>query len=177
MILVNKLEPAIAIESRHYDSFHQYAELLKIYDFIDLPEHIRQIEKTNSAILRTYYANAIDYNLVDIKTVKYIVEGKIKPKALNERSIEQYIKAEEWLNTQLDQPLNIGMLYQLQKILILDLYNNRDDVNLFTANATRASEKLSPTTEMELESLFEYMNNDNEHHAVIQSWVLHFKLL
>ncbi len=177
MILVNKLEPAITIESHHYDCFHQYAELLKIYDFIDLPENIKQIEQSNSAILRTYYANALDHNLVDIKTVKYIVEGKIKPKVLNERSIEQYIKAEDWLNTQLNQPLNIGMINQLQKILILDLYNNRDDVNLFTVNATRAAERISPNSEMELESLFEYMNNDTENHALVQSWVLYFKLL
>lgn len=177
MILVNKLEPAIAIESNHYDCFHHYVELVKIYDFIDLPEHLKQIEQTNSAILRTYYANAIDHNLIDIKTVKYIVEGKIKPKAFNERGIEQYIKAEEWLNTQLDQPINIGMLYQLHKILVLDLYNNRDDVNLFTVNATRAPERLTASTELELESLFEYMNNDMEHHAVVKSWVLHFKLL
>ena len=177
MILVNKLEPAIAIESNHYDCFHHYAELLKIYDFIDLPEHLKQIEQTNSAILRTYYANAIDHNLIDIKTVKYIVEGKIKPKAFNERGIEQYIKAEQWLNTQLEQPINVGMLYQLHKILVLDLYNNRDDVNLFTVNATRAPERLTAATELELESLFEYMNNDTEHHAVVKSWVLHFKLL
>lgn len=177
MILVNKLEPAINIESHHYDCFSQYAELLKIYDFIDLPQHIQQIEQTNSAILRTYYANAIDHNLIDIKTVKYIVEGKIKPKAINERGIEQYLEAEQWLATQLDKPLSVGMLYQLQKILVLDLYNNREDVNLFTVNATRAPEKLSPTAELELESLFEYMNHDTEHHPVVQSWVLHFKLL
>lgn len=177
MILVNKIEPAIAVESVHYGYLHQYSELLKIYDFIDLPENIKVIEQTNSAILRAYYANAIDHNLVDIKTVKYIVEGKIKPKALNERGIEQYVKAEQWLQTQLDQPLSVPMLYNLQKLLILDLYNNREDVNLFTANATRAAEKLSAATELELESLFEYMNFDTEHHPLIQSWVLHFRLL
>ena len=74
MILVNKLEPVIAIESHHYDYFHQYAELLKIYDFIDLPDNIKQIEQSNSAILRTYYANALDHNLV----VKYSVRSAFK---------------------------------------------------------------------------------------------------
>lgn len=177
MILVNKIEPAIAVESIHYEYLHQYSELLKIYDFIDLPENLKAIEQVNSAILRAYYANAIDHNLVDIKTVKYIVEGKIKPRAMNERGVEQYLKAEQWLATQLDQPLSVQMLHHLQKILILDLYNNREDVNLFTANGTRATEKLSPASEMELESLFEYMNQDGEHHPVIQSWVLHFRLL
>lgn len=177
MILVNKLEPAITIESNHYDSFHQYAELVKIFDFIDLPESIKQIEKLNSAILRTYYANALDYNLVDIKTVKYIAEGKIKPKAINERNVEQYLKAEAWLNEQLEHPLSIGIVYALHKILVLDLYNNREDVNLFTLNATRAPERLSATTELELEGLFEYMNYDTEHHEIVKSWVLHFKLL
>ncbi len=177
MILVNKLDPGIHIESEHYQILQQYNELLKIYDFIDLPEPIQSIELLNSAILRTYYANAIDFNIIDIKTVKYIAEGKIKPKALAERGIEQYIKAEQWLQTQLQQPLTISMLYQLQQILILDLYNNREDVNLFTANSTRHPEKLSLTTEMELESLFEYMNQDDEHHPIIKSWVMHFKLL
>lgn len=177
MILVNKLEPAIAIESHHYDCLHQYTELLKIYDFIDLPDQIKTIEQTNSAILRAYYANAIDHNIIDIKVVKYIYEGKIKPKPLAERSVEQFIKAEQWLQTQMDQPLSVGMLYQLQTLLILDLYNNRDDVNLFTANATKAPEKLSATAELELDSLFEYMNHDTEHHPIVKSWVLHFRLL
>lgn len=177
MILVNKLEPTITIESSHYVCFREFSELLKIYDFIDLPESIKHIEKVNSATLRSYYANAIDYNLVDIKTVKYIVEQKIKPKAIAERSIEQYVKAEEWLNERLENPLSIHMVYELQRFLILDLYNNRLDVNLFTANATRAPERLSATAEMELESLFEYMNHDDEHHPIIKGWVLHFRLL
>jgi Fic family protein len=177
MILINKIEPVIAIESNHFECLHQYSELLKIYDFIDLPDNVKVMEQTNSKILRAYYANAIDYNLVDIKTVKYIVEGKIKPKALNERGIEQYVKAEEWLQTQLDEPLKVNMLYQLQKILILDLYNNREDINLFSANATRSPEKLTTAVEMELESLFEYMNHDTEHHPIIKGWVMHFRLL
>lgn len=177
MILVNKIEPAVVTESHHYECFRQYTELLKIYDFIDLPENIKAIEQSNSTILRAYYANAIDHNIIDIKTVKYIVEGKIKPKALNERGVEQYVKAEQWLRTQLDSPLSVEMLYQLQKILVLDLYNNREDVNLFTTNSTRVPEKLSVTSQMELESLFEYMNHDADHHPVIQSWVMHFRLL
>lgn len=177
MILVNKLEPAITIESNHYTCFSEFSELLKIYDFIDLPESIKQIEQTNSATLRAYYANAIDYNLVDIKTVKYIVEQKIKPRAIAERSIEQYVKAEAWLNEQLDKPLSIQMVYELQKLLILDLYNNRSDVNLFSANANRLPERLTAAAEMELESLFEYMNHDDEHHPIVKGWVLHFKLL
>lgn len=177
MILVNKLEPIITIESDYFKCFQEYGELLKIYDFIDLPESIKQIERLNSATLRAYYANAIDYNLVDIKTVKYIVEQKIKPKAIAERSIEQYVKAEEWLCAQLDKPLSIHMVYELQRFLILDLYNNRSDVNLFTANATRSPERLTAAAEMELESLFEYMNHDEEHHVVVKGWVMHFRLL
>lgn len=177
MILVNKLEPAITIESNHYACFREFSELLKIYDFIDLPDSIKQIEQINSATLRAYYANAIDYNLVDIKTVKYIVEQKIKPRAIAERSIEQYVKAEEWLCTQLEKPMGIQMVYELQKLLILDLYNNRSDVNLFTANATRSPERLTAAAEMELESLFEYMNNDDEHHPIVKGWILHFRLL
>lgn len=177
MILLNKIEPAVTVSSDYYNCLNAYSELLKIYDFIDLPENIRQIERTNSTILRAYYANAVDYNLVDIKTVKYIVEGKIKPKGIAERCVEQYLKAEEWLNSQLHLPLSVGMINELQKLLILDLYNNRSDVNLFTANATRPTERLSITTQMELENLFEYMNSDNEHHPIVQSWVMHFRLL
>lgn len=177
MILLNKIEPAVTISSDYYNCLNAYSELLKIYDFIDLPENIRKIERTNSTILRAYYANAVDYNLVDIKTVKYIVEGKIKPKGIAERCVEQYLKAEEWLNSQLHLPLSVSMINELQQLLILDLYNNRSDVNLFTANSTRPAEKLSVTTQMELENLFEYMNTDSEHHPIVQSWVMHFRLL
>jgi Fic family protein len=152
-------------------------ELVKIYEFIDLPENIKLIEQQNSAILRTYYANALDHNIIDIKTVKYVVSNNIKPKGINERAIGHYVKAEHYLDSVLNEPLSIGMLYQLQKILILDLYNNRDDINLFSTTNVRVAEKLSPTAELELESLFEFMNNDDEFHPVIQSWILHFRLL
>lgn len=177
MILIHKFEPSVTLEEAHYLCFHEHNELMKIYEFIDLPEQIRSIEQQNSTILRTYYANALDHNLVDIKTVKYIVNQNIKPKGLTERSVVQYLKAEAWLETQLDQPISTVMLYQLQKLLILDLYNNREDINLFSSNSTRMPERLSPTAELELEGLFEYLNNDTEMHPVVQSWILHFRLL
>lgn len=177
MILTNKYEPAILIEEVHWQQCRLYDELVKIYEFIDLPENIKVIEQQNSTILRAYYANALTHNIVDIKTVKYIVTGNIKPKGINERAVEQYIKAERYLDSIIQEPLSISILYQLQKLLILDLYNNREDVNLFSANSTRALEKLSPTAEMELESLFEFLNTDDEFHPINQSWILHFRLL
>lgn len=177
MILTNKYEPTLLIEELHWQSCRLQDELLKIYEFIDLPENIKAIEQQNSTILRAYYANALTHNIIDIKTVKYIVSGNIKPKGINERAVEHYIKAEQYLNSVVAEPLSIQMLYQLQKILILDLYNNREDINLFSVNSTRVPEKLSPTAEMELESLFEFMNDDNEFHPIIQSWILHFRLL
>jgi Fic family protein len=177
MILTSKYEPTILIEELHWQSCRLQDELVKIYEFIDLPENIKAIEQQNSTILRAYYANALTHNIVDIKTVKYIVTGNIKPKGINERAVEHYLKAEQYLNSMMNEPLSIQMLYQLQKILILDLYNNREDINLFSANSTRLPEKLSPTAEMELESLFEFMNYDDEFHPIIQSWILHFRLL
>jgi hypothetical protein len=126
MILTNKYEPTILIEDLHWQSCRLQDELVKIYEFIDLPENIRAIEQQNSTILRAYYANALTHNIIDIKTVKYIVSGNIKPKGINERAIEHYLKAEQYLNAIVNEPLSIQMLYQLQKILILDLYNNRE---------------------------------------------------
>lgn len=177
MILTNKYEPTLLVEELHWQSCRLQDELVKIYEFIDLPGNIRAIEQQNSTILRAYYANALTHNIVDIKTVKYIVSGNIKPKGINERAVEHYIKAEQYLNTVTNEPLSIQMLYQLQKILILDLYNNREDINLFSTNSTRVPEKLSPTAEMELESLFGFLNFDDEFHPIIQSWILHFRLL
>lgn len=177
MILTNKYEPTILIEELQWQACRLQDELVKIYEFIDLPTNIKAIEQQNSTILRAYYANALDHNIVDIKTVKYIVTGNIKPKGINERAVEHYVKAEQHLDSLVNEPLSISMLYQLQKILILDLYNNREDINLFSANNTRMVEKLSPTAELELESLFEFLNSDDEFHPVVQSWILHFKLL
>lgn len=161
----------------HWQSCRLHDELVKIYEFIDLPENIKAIERQNSTILRAYYANAIDHNLIDIKTVKYIVAGNIKPKGINERAVEQYVKAEQYLDTQLAAPLSVQMVYHLQKMLILDLYNNREDINLFSQNSTRLPERLHTSTEMELESLFAFLNQDDEFHPVVQSWILHFRLL
>lgn len=177
MILTHKYEPTILIEELHWQQCRLQDELVKIYEFIDLPESIKQIEQQNSTILRAYYANAIAHNIVDIKTVKYIVSGNIKPKGINERAVEHYVKAERFLDSQLTEPLTIQHLYQLQKILILDLYNNREDINLFSNNNTRVPERISPTAELEIISLFDFLNNDDEFHPVVQSWILHFKLL
>ncbi len=167
----------VSVDAKHYLCFHQHDELIKIFNFIDLPENIRNIEQQNSRILRTYYANALAHNLIDIKTVKYIAQGNIKPKGLAERNIDLYLKAEAWLDSRLTEPLTISMLYHLQKMLILDLYNNREDINLFSVNSTRNPERLNQSVELELESLFEFLNHDTELHPIIQSWVLHFRIL
>ena len=177
MILLQKYEPQVTLEEIHYRNFHQQEELMKIFDFIELPQNLQTIEQQNSGILRTYYANALDHNLIDIKTVKYLYNQNIRGKGITERAVEQYIKAEQWLQSQKNEPISIGMLYQLQQLLILNLYNNRDDVNLFSTQAVRSPEKLSPSAEMELEELFEFMNNDTDYHPVIQSWIMHFRLL
>jgi hypothetical protein len=177
MILTNRYEPVVQLTEVHHQAYSLHGELVKIFEFIDLPETIKTIEQQNGIILRAYYANALANNIIDIKTVKYIVSGNIKPKGINERAIEQYIKAEQYLASVVHEPIQIGMLYQLQKMLILDLYNNREDINLFSTNNTRIPEKLSPTAEMELESLFEFMNTDSEFDPIVQSWILHSKLL
>jgi Fic family protein len=177
MILLQKYEPQLITDENHYRIFQRHTDLIKIYEFVELPEQLQQIEKQNSQILRNYYANALDHNLVDMKTVKYVLNGNLRPKGLSERAIEQYAKAEHWLHSQLDQPLQVSMLYQLHKLLTLDLYNNREDINLFSANKTRSPEKLSFDTEQQLEALFEFVNNDTEYHPVTLSWILHFRIL
>lgn len=177
LILLHKYEPQISSVENYFGLFRQQEELLKILDFIELPESIRQVEQGNSSILRAYYANALDHNLIDIKTVKYIYQKNIRAKGLAERSVEVYFKAEQWLDSKVGEPLHVGMLYQLQQLLILDLYNNRDDINLFSAQHTRPVEKLSPSAEMELEELFDFLNNDTDYHPSVQSWILHFRLL
>lgn len=177
MILIHKFEPVFAVEEKHFDLFRLHDELVKILDFIDLPQNILAIEQQNSAILRNYYANALDHNLLDIKTVKYIVNQNIKAKGSSERGVEQYAKAESWLASQINEPLNIGMIHQLQKLLITDVYHNKEDINLFTAQTVKTPERLSVASEMEIEGLFEFINNDQEFHPIHQAWILHFRLL
>ncbi len=176
MILINKYEPAINIDEAFVQYQHQYEELKKIFSFIDLPETIIETEQTNSAILRNYYANAIDHNLLEVKTVKYILNKNIRPTGAAERAIFQYQKAEEYLFSNLNEPLSLTMVYQLQKILITDLYNQSTDSNLFN-KSFKQPEKLHAETELELDNLFEFLNIDTEFHPIIQSWMLHFKIL
>ncbi len=177
MILIHKFEPAFAVEEKHFDLFRLHDELVKILDFIDLPENIKNIEQQNSSILRNYYANALDHNLLDIKTVKYIVNQNIRAKGSAERGIEQYAKAEAWLTLQLGESLNIGMIHHLQRLLINDVYNNKEDVNLFSPQTIKVPERLSVSSEMEIESLFEFINYDQDFHPIHQGWILHFRLL
>ncbi len=90
MILVNKYEPQISADHAFIDCVRQHDELRNIYEFIDLPEQIRAIEAQNSSILRNYYANALDHNLIEIKTVKYIINKNLRASGLNERAIEVF---------------------------------------------------------------------------------------
>jgi hypothetical protein len=177
MILIHKFEPVFTIEAKHFDVFHFHDELVKILDFIDLPENILKIEQQNSSIFRNYYANAIDHNLLDIKKIKYIVNQNIRAKGISERAVEQFAKAEEWLASQVDQPLNLGMIHQLHRLLVNDVYHNREDLNLFNTQSIKAPERLSTSSEMEIDALFEFINHDQDFHPVHQGWILHFRLL
>jgi Fic family protein len=177
MILTHKYEPLVALAEKHFNVIRKHDDLNKIIEFIDLPENIRQIEQQNSRILRTYYANALDHNLLDIKTVKYLLNKNIKPKGISERAVDQYAKAEGWMDENVQEPLQVSMLYQLQKLLITEVYNHQDNFNLFSNNNLRQPERLSIETEMELESLFAFLNEDHEFHPIHQSWILHYKLV
>lgn len=177
MILINKYEAAINIDEAFVQYQHQYDELKKIFSFIDLPEAIIQAEQLNSAILRNYYANAIDHNLLDVKTVKYILNKNIRPTGAAERAVFQYYKAETYLFENINQPISLAMVYQLENILITELYNQNAESSLFNNRLFRQPEKLNPETELELENLFEFLNSDTEFHPIIQSWMLHFKIL
>jgi len=177
MILINKYEAAISIDEAFVQYQHQYEELKKIFDFIDLPEAIIETEQMNSSILRNYYANAIDHNLLDVKTVKYILSKNIRPTGAAEAAIFQYYKAEKYLFSNLNEPLSISLIYDLHKILVTDLFSQSPDSNLFDNKTFLQPERLHPESELELESLFEFINNDTEFHPIIQSWMLHFKIL
>jgi hypothetical protein len=177
MILINKYEAAINIDEAFVKYQHQYEELKKIFSFIDLPESIIENEQQNSSILRNYYANALDHNLIDVKTVKYILNKNIRPTGGNEKAVYQYFLAEQYLFNNTQQPLSLELIYQLHKILISDLYIQNPESNIFNANSFVKSEKLHNETELELENLFDFLNGDNEFHPIIQSWILHFKIL
>ncbi|MFZ4798436.1 MAG: HTH domain-containing protein [Bacteroidia bacterium] len=177
MILINKYETAISIDEAFVQYQHQYEELKKIFDFIDLPEAIIETEQMNSSILRNYYANAIDHNLLEVKTVKYIVSRNIRPTGAAEAAVFQYYKAEKYLFDNLNEPLSISLVYHLHKILVTDLLSQSSDSNLFDNKTFLQPERLHPESELELESLFEFLNNDTEFHPIIQSWMLHFKIL
>ncbi len=177
MILVNRYEPQVSLDDAFLALAKQYSELQSIYEFIDLPENISNIEKLNSSILRNYYANAIDHNLVDIKTVKYIVNKNIHANGINERAIEQYHKAEQYLQLQIQEPLSLNLFYKLHKILIVDLFQSNKEWNLFSGKQIGYPERLDVETELELDGLFEFMNSDSEFHPMVQSWMLHFRIM
>jgi hypothetical protein len=177
MILINKYEPIISIDDAFMQCVQEQVELCKIYEFIDLPDNIRNIEKVNSAILRNYYSNALDNNLLEIKTVKYLINKNLRASNIAERAVEQFQKAEQFINEQLQESLSIAFLYQIEKILIEELYQNSGEINLFSSQMSKIPERLSMETEIELENLFEFLNNDTEFHPIIQSWMLHFRII
>ncbi len=176
MILINKYEPLISIEESFKQCERAYSELCKIFDFIDLPLNIQQIEKQNSAILRAYYANALDNNLVDIKTVKYLLNKNLRASSLSEQAIEHFSQAELFLSQQTHQPLSLELLYETQRILSGKKKEAALENDLFSHSSHIEAEKISIESELELESLFEFLNDDNEFHPIVQSWILHFRI-
>jgi Fic family protein len=176
MILINKYEPLISIEDSFQQCERAYIELCKIFDFIDLPLNIQQIEKQNSAILRAYYANALDNNLVDIKTVKYLLNKNLRASNLSEQAIENFSQAELFLSQQTHQPLSLALLYETQRILSGQKKEATTENNLFSYPNNTEAEKISLESEIELESLFEFLNDDSEFHPIVQSWILHFRI-
>lgn len=177
MILINKYEPILSVDDAFLQCVNEQIELAKIFEFIDLPDSIRSIEKMNSKILRNYYANALDQNLLDVKTVKYLVNKNLRASNMAERAVEQFQKAETFIDEQLHENLSISFLYQLQRILIDDLHQNKNEVNLFSANTIKLREKLGLEAEIELENVFDFLNNDQEFHPIVQSWILHFRIM
>lgn len=176
MILINKYEPLLSLTDSFSICVKEYSELCKIFDFIDLPEPIKNIEKVNSAILRAYYANALDQNLVDIKTVKYLINKNLKASNLSEKAIEQFSQAELFLSQQVHQPLSVPLVYEVHKILNNESKPAIEETNLFSHSEFNGVQKLDIESEIELENLFEFLNYDNEFHPILQSWILHFRL-
>lgn len=177
MILINKYEPILSVDEAFLQCVRDQVELAKIFDFIDLPDSIRSIEKMNSTILRNYYANALDQNLLDVKTIKYLVNKNLRASNMAERAVEQYQKAELFIDEQIHENLSISFLTQLEKIIIEDLHQNKSEINLFSGQTAKMPEKLGLETEIELENLFDFLNNDQEFHPIIQSWILHFRIM
>jgi hypothetical protein len=177
MIIINKFEPTLSIHDTFLSCRAQNNELCKIFDFIDLPENIKQIEQNNSAILRNYYANALDNNLVDIKTVKYIVNKNLVASGINERAIYQYHLAEKQLTEKQDEPISLSLFYQAYKTATANIYHIGEEINLFNSRHAFNYEKLNVETEIELENIFDFLNNDTEFHPILQAWMLQFKML
>lgn len=177
MILINKYEPILSIDDAFVQCINEQIELAKIFDFIDLPESIRNIEKLNSTILRNYYSNALDQNLLEVKTVKYLINKNLRPSNMAEKAVEQYQKAEQFIDEQIHEKLSIPFLYQIEKIIIEDLHLSKSEFNLFTSQSAKMPEKLGLESEIELENLFDFLNNDQEFHPIIQSWILHFRIM
>ncbi|MCK6611226.1 MAG: DeoR family transcriptional regulator [Bacteroidia bacterium] len=177
MILVNKYEPEISLDHQFVECIKQTEELRNIFEFIDLPAHIREQEALNSSILRNYYANALDHNLVDIKTVKYILNKNLRPNGLSERAIDVFGRAEALLLERRNEEISLNLFYDIYRLLVLDLYQSNLEQNLFSGQPLRFPERLSAETELELDSLFEFLNHDSEFHPIMQSWILHFRLM
>ena len=176
MILINKYEPIITIDKSFEKCEQEYVELCKIFNFIDLPTNIKSFEKINSAILKTYYANALDNNLVEIKVVKYLINKNLKGTTLAEKAIEQYYQAELFLSQQIHQPLSISLIKEVIQIITGNFNFEFEEKTIFNKTNLSTSNQLNSESEIELESLFDFLNRDSEFHPIVQSWILHFKL-
>jgi Fic family protein len=177
MITINKYEPLTNIEDAFNKYISQYNELNKIFEFIDLPESIIKLEEFNSVILRNYYANAIDNNLLDIKQVKQIIESDEFPQTVAEAKVYLFDLAEQFLFSKVDQPISVGLVYKVNYILNLTNYSHQTDIETLFIKDSLFTEKLDENTEQELETLFNFLNSDSEFHPIVQSWMLHFKII
>ncbi|MFN4083841.1 MAG: DeoR family transcriptional regulator [Bacteroidia bacterium] len=163
MVQVENYKPVISIHEAFGNCIFINEELVKIYNFIDLPDHVKAYEKQNASVIRNYYANLLDGNLVDLNTVKDIIEHNKITKNLNEKAVSNYYQAEKYLTENSNSRLSLELFYK-----VFGMLNTNESEYLFS---------LTTDIEEDLAEHFEFLNLDTEFHPILQSWMLNFKIL
>lgn len=178
MILQKVLTPIINIpDSEGQSALNNYSKTIGVFRFVNLKEDIIEQERLQSALYRVHYSTALEGIEYQFEYVKQLVNNEKKPLEQFEREIMGYHQAEMFLFKRLDQPFDIYLINDMQRVFFIkpteeqlsDLFTSQ----LYTYNGV----DLSQLYDSGISSLCDFLKDDDQLDPITQSWLIHFFII
>lgn len=173
-VLLEKVyEPICQSTNKVEEAISQYTKLVSIYNFIQLNSELIDEERLTSALFRVHYATALEGIDYDFENVRLIVNNIKQPLERFEQEIYGYYQAEMFLFNRVNQPLDVYMIHDMQRLFFAYPGVNKT-LDLFTSQIYEfRGVDLSTLYDCGIASFVQWLNEDQQYSPLVQSWMLH----